>query len=71
VQRRPLSSVINFSEFIRAESDHTSKIEIVPGAMFYKCENLHKIWSRETICFKGLKRAIQHRFQTALYVDSA
>jgi hypothetical protein len=44
VQRGPLSSVIDFSELIEAESDHTAKIEIVSGGMLYKCANLHKIW---------------------------
>jgi hypothetical protein len=33
------------SELIRAESDHTHKREIVPASMFYKCANIHKIWS--------------------------
>jgi hypothetical protein len=44
VQHGPLSSVIDFLELIEAESDHTPKIEIVPGGMLYKCANLHKIW---------------------------
>jgi hypothetical protein len=34
----PLSLVIDFSELIGAELDHTPKREIVPGGMLYKCE---------------------------------
>jgi hypothetical protein len=44
VQRGPLSSVIDFSELIGAESDHTLKREIVPGGMLHMFANLHKIW---------------------------
>jgi hypothetical protein len=67
----PLSSVVDFSELIGHELVPTIKIEIVPRVMLYKCENLHKIWSYRSICFKGIKRATQHRFQIALSVDSA
>jgi hypothetical protein len=45
MQCGPLSSVVDFSELIGAESDHTPKREIVPDSMFYKCANLHKIES--------------------------
>jgi hypothetical protein len=44
MQCGPLSSVVDFSELIEAESDHTLKREIVPSGMFYKCANLHKSW---------------------------
>jgi hypothetical protein len=64
MQCGPLSSVVDFSELIGAESDYTPKIEVVPGDMFYKCENLNKILRYVSICFKGPKRAIQHRFRT-------
>jgi hypothetical protein len=40
-----LSSVRNFSELIGTELGHTPKREIVPDGMFYKFENIHKIWS--------------------------
>jgi hypothetical protein len=49
----PLSLVFDFAELIGAESDHTPKREIVPAGMFYKGENLHKIWSYVSICSKG------------------
>jgi hypothetical protein len=60
-----------FSELIRAELVLILKRETVPDGMFYKCANLHKIWSKESICSKGPNMAIQHRFQTALFTDSA
>jgi hypothetical protein len=41
----PLSSVMDVSELIGMELVHTPKSEIVPDDMFYKCTNLHKIWS--------------------------
>jgi hypothetical protein len=69
MQRGTLSSVVDFSELIGVESDHTPKIEIFPGRMFYTCADEHKIWSSGSICFKGLKIAIQHRFQTAISTD--
>jgi hypothetical protein len=66
----PLRLVIDFSELIGAELDHTPKREIVPGGMLYKCENLQKFWSLGSICFKGPNRVIQHRFQTAISAGS-
>jgi hypothetical protein len=54
----PLSLVFDFAELIGAESDHTPKREIVPAGMFYKGENLHKIWSYVSICSKGPNMAI-------------
>jgi hypothetical protein len=48
----PLSSVVDFSELISAELVPTRKREIVPDDMFYKFENLHKIWSWGNNCSK-------------------
>jgi putative lipase involved disintegration of autophagic bodies len=52
------------SELIGMELGHTPKREIVSDGMFYKCANLHKIWSWGSICFEGPNRAIHHIFQT-------
>jgi hypothetical protein len=54
----PLSSVVDFSELMREESDHTPKREIVPDGILYKCANLHKISSYRSICSKGPDMAI-------------
>jgi hypothetical protein len=71
VQCGPLSLVVDFSELIGAESDHTPKIGTVPDGMIYRFANLQKLWSWGSICFKGPNRAIQHRFQTAVSTDFA
>jgi hypothetical protein len=47
VQCGPLSSVVNFSELIGAESDHTPKRKIVHDDMVYKCANIKKCGARE------------------------
>jgi hypothetical protein len=47
VQRGPLSSVVDFSELIGAESDHTPKREIVPGACSTSVEIYIKFVARE------------------------
>jgi hypothetical protein len=60
-----LSSVWNFSELIGAVLDHTSKMESVPHNLLYKCLNLQKFLSSESICFKGPNKAIQSTFQTS------
>jgi hypothetical protein len=53
-----------FLELIGAELDYTSKRESVPHNMFYKCTNLQKFLSLESICFKGPNRALWTHFQT-------
>jgi hypothetical protein len=66
----PLSLVVNFSELIGAELVPTLKREIVPDGMFYKCANLHKLWSYLSACSKGPKWLYSTDFKP-LFADSA
>jgi hypothetical protein len=51
------------------ELGHTYNRELVPKDLFYMCVNIKKLLRLRSICFKGLNRAIQHRFQTAVSAD--
>jgi hypothetical protein len=52
VQYGPLRLVWNFAEFIGIEIDHTSKREIVPHNLFYKCANLQNSWAQKVFVFR-------------------
>jgi hypothetical protein len=54
----PVGPVSNFLELIGVELNHTTKRESVPHNLFYKCGDLQKFLSSESICLKGPNRAL-------------